>query len=477
MSGPTLVAGVDSSTQSTKVIVCDAETGDVVREGRAGHPDGTEVDPEAWWQAFLSASADGLLEGVAAIGVAGQQHGMVALDESGAVVRPALLWNDTRSADSADELVEELGGNAAWLDAVGSVPVAAFTVSKLRWLAEHEPESVRRTSEVVLPHDWVTARLLAGERDSVRPGTVSTDRGDASGTGYWSPMTGDYRPDLLQLALGREVGLPRVLGPDETAGVTEDGVVVSAGTGDNMSAALGLDIGTGDVVVSLGTSGTVFAVHDKPLTHPSGVVAGFADATGKFLPLVCTLNAARVLGAAASMLGTDLAGLDRLALASTPGAGGLSLLPYLDGERTPNLPTATGTLGGLTRANATPENLARAAVEGMLCGLADGIDALVSQGLETRRVLLTGGAARAEAVQKVAPYLFGVPVVVPEPAEYVALGAAQQAARALAADKGGGPVPARNDSADVVCEPDHVDRGAEVRDSYRALREAVHPGS
>ena len=477
MSEPTLVAGVDSSTQSTKVIVCDADTGAVVREGRAAHPDGTEVDPEAWWQAFLSASADGLLDGVAAIGVAGQQHGMVALDESGSVVRPALLWNDTRSAESADALVDELGGTASWLDAVGSVPVAAFTVAKLRWLAEHEPESVRRTSEVVLPHDWMTARLLADEGQPVRPGTVTTDRGDASGTGYWSPMTGDYRPDLLRLALGREVGLPRVLGPDATAGVTDSGMVVSAGTGDNMSAALGLDIGTGDVVVSLGTSGTVFAVHDKPLTHPSGVVAGFADATGKFLPLVCTLNAARVLGAAASMIGTDLAGLDRLALAGEPGAGGLSLLPYLDGERTPNLPTATGTLGGLTRANATPENLARAAVEGMLCGLADGIDALVSQGLETQRVLLIGGAARSEAVQRVAPYLFGVPVVVPEAAEYVALGAARQAARALAADARGGPVPARETAADVVCEPDEVDRGAEVRAAYRALREAVHPGS
>ena len=163
MSEPTLVAGVDSSTQSTKVIVCDADTGAVVREGRAAHPDGTEVDPEAWWQAFLSASAGGLLDGVAAIGVAGQQHGMVALDESGSVVRPALLWNDTRSAESADALVDELGGTASWLDAVGSVPVAAFTVAKLRWLAEHEPESVRRTSEVVLPHDWVTARLLAGK--------------------------------------------------------------------------------------------------------------------------------------------------------------------------------------------------------------------------------------------------------------------------------------------------------------------------
>ena len=207
------------------------------------------------------------------------------------------------------------------------------------------------------------------------------------------------------------------------------------------------------MVVSLGTSGTVFAVHDQPVADPSGIVAGFADATGKFLPLVCTLNAARVLGAAASMLGTDLAGLERLALASSPGAGGLSLLPYLDGERTPNLPTATGTLGGLTRANATPENLARAAVEGMLCGLADGIDALVSQGLETSRVLLIGGAARSAAVQQVAPDLFGVPVVVPAPGEYVALGAARQAAGVLAARVGTARLPSGQTAADVVLEP------------------------
>ena len=332
--------------------------------------------PEHWWQAFLTATRDGLLDDVAAIGVAGQQHGMVALDDEGGVVRPALLWNDTRSADAGQDLVRELGGVTAWVEAVGSVPLAAFTVSKLRWLAEHEPDSARRTSEVLLPHDWVTARLLGGKRDHVAPGTATTDRGDASGTGYWSPSTGAYRRDLVTLALGHEVTLPRVLDPGATCGTTDAGVLVSVGSGDNMGGALGLSIEPGDVVVSLGTSGTVFGVHDRPVADPSGAVAGFADATGRFLPLVCTLNAARVLAAAAALLDTDLAGLERLALAASPGAGGLSLLPYLDGERTPDLPDATGTLGGLTRGNATPENLARAAVEGMLCGLADGVDAL-----------------------------------------------------------------------------------------------------
>ena len=451
MNGPRLVAGVDSSTQSTKVLVIDADSGETVREGRAPHPDGTEVDPEHWWQALLSATSGGLLDGVDAIGVGGQQHGMVALDETGNVVRPALLWNDNRSAGSADDLVEELGGEAAWAEAVGSVPVSSFTISKLRWMAEHEPESASRTTEVLLPHDWLTARLIDQSRTAVRSGSATTDRGDASGTGYWSPRTGEYRPDLVQLALGHEIGLPSVLAPDAVAGTTESGVVVSAGTGDNMAAALGLGIGPGDIVVSLGTSGTVFAVHDQPSNDGSGIVAGFADATGRFLPLIATLNAARVLTTTANMLGTDFAGLDRLALASSPGAHGLSMLPYLDGERTPNLPAATGTLSGLTRANSTPEDLARAAVEGMLCGLADGIDALVSQGLEPGRVLLIGGAARSAAVQQVAPDVFGVPVAVPTPGEYVALGAARQAASALAGD---GKADAVGSAAyDVVHEP------------------------
>ena len=475
MNGPRLVAGVDSSTQSTKVLVIDADSGEIVREGRAPHPDGTEVDPEHWWQALLSATNGGLLDGVEAIGVGGQQHGMVALDETGNVVRPALLWNDNRSAGSADDLVEELGGKAAWADAVGSVPVSSFTVSKLRWMAEHEPESARRTTEVVLPHDWLTARLIDQSQTAVQPGSATTDRGDASGTGYWSPRTGEYRLDLVQLALGHEIGLPRVLAPDGVAGTTESGVVVSAGTGDNMAAALGLGIGPGDIVVSLGTSGTVFAVHDQPSNDGTGIVAGFADATGKFLPLIATLNAARVLTTTASLLGTDFAGLDRLALASTPGANGLSMLPYLDGERTPNLPTATGTLSGLTRANSTPEDLARAAVEGMLCGLADGIDALVSQGLEPGRVLLIGGAAQSTAVQQVAPDVFGVPVAVPAPGEYVAVGAARQAARALAGDNEADAV--RSTSYDVVHEPSHGEHGAEIRAAYRTLRKTMHPES
>ncbi|WP_083753599.1 xylulokinase [Actinosynnema sp. ALI-1.44] len=416
-----LVAGVDSSTQSTKVVVCDAETGQVVREGRAPHPDGTEVHPDEWWRAFQEATADGVLDGVMSLGVGGQQHGMVALDENNEVVRPALLWNDTRSADAAADLTRELGGPGEWAKAVGSVPVASFTVTKLRWLAEHEPDLAARVATVLLPHDWLTWKLT---------GEMVTDRGDASGTGYYSASQDVYREDILTKAFGRVPGLPRVLAPDEPAGRTPGGMLVSAGTGDNMAAALGLRLEAGDAVVSIGTSGTVFGVADEITPDDTGAVAGFADATGRFLPLVCTLNAARVLTAAARMLGVELSELDDLAL-SAKDTGGLEFVPYLDGERTPNLPDATGSLLNMRRDNMTPENVARAAVAGMLGGLGFGLTALRTAGLAAQRVLLIGGGARSAAVQAIAPEVFGVPVEVPETAEYVAVGAARQATWAL----------------------------------------------
>jgi xylulokinase len=421
----TLVAGVDSSTQSCKVVVRDARTGALAREGRATHPDGTEVHPDAWWAALDEAvdQAGGLAD-VAAVSVGAQQHGMVCLDDGGQVVRPALLWNDTRSAQAALDLIAELGGAVKWAEAIGSVPVASFTVTKLRWLAEHEPASAQRTAAVCLPHDWLTWRLGGAAELS----TLATDRGDASGTGYWSPVTDQYRMDLMQRAFGREPLLPRVLGPTGHAGSLPGGAVLGPGTGDNASAALGVGIRPGDVVVSIGTSGTVFTVAEKPTADASGYVAGFADATGRFLPLVCTLNAARVLDAAAAMLGVDHGELSRLALSAPAGADGLVLVPYLEGERTPNRPLATGAVHGLTLRTSTPAHLARAAVEGMLCALADGLDALTAQGVTVNRVALVGGGARSEAVRRIAPAVFGCPVLVPPPGEYVADGAARQAA-------------------------------------------------
>ena len=456
-----LVAGIDSSTQSCKVVVRDADTGALVRQGRATHPEGSEVHPDHWWTALQKAVADaGGLDDVSAVSVGGQQHGMVCLDSDGSVIRPALLWNDTRSAGAAVELIRSAGGGdpAAgaqyWAHATGTVPVASLTVTKLRWLSENEPENAAKVAAVCLPHDWLTWRLAGFGPGSGAEGlaALATDRSDASGTGYYSTAEGGYLPEVLSAALGHVPALPRVLGPLETAGRTPGGSLLAAGAGDNAAAALGAGAGLGDVVMSLGTSGTVFAVSETPAADASGLVAGFADAAGHYLPLVCTLNATRIFDATAALLGVDLPEFNRLALSAEPGAGGLTLVPYFDGERTPNLPDATGSLHGITRANYTPANLARAAVEGVVCSLADGLAALQAQSVAVRRILLVGGGAQSAAVQEVAAGLLGTRVTVPQPGEYVADGAARQAAAALT-----GRFPAW--AADAVDLPQGTDDG------------------
>lgn len=490
MTEGALVAGIDSSTQSCKVVVCDAASGRVVRDGSAPHPPGTEIDPERWWEALCAAArAAGGLADVEAVAVAGQQHGMVCLDQDGAVVRPALLWNDTRSAGAAARLVEELdgpggSGREAWARAVGSVPLASFTVTKLRWLAEHEPSHATRTAAVALPHDWLTWRL-GGPPSGARLAGLVTDRSDASGTGYFDPAGGDYRLDLLRRAFGHEPALPMVLPPGAVAGELVGGgpaggglvegtgpgrprgAVLGPGCGDNAGAALGLGAVPGDVVVSIGTSGVVSAVSATPTADPSGIIAGFADASGRFLPLACTLNAARVLDTVAALLGVEPQELAELALRAAPGAGGLVLVPYLEGERTPDRPTATGALHGITLDGLTRQGLARAAVEGVLCGLADGLDALRGEGVACERVLLVGGGARSAAVQRIAPGVLGLPVVVPRPAEYVALGAARQAAWVLS----GSPEPPSWEGG--AAERVEEDARPEIRHRYAEAREWV----
>ncbi|WP_416393606.1 MULTISPECIES: FGGY family carbohydrate kinase [unclassified Curtobacterium] len=485
-----LVAGVDSSTQSCKVTIRDADTGAVVREGRATHPDGTSVDPRHWWDALGSAIADaGGLDGVGAIAVAGQQHGMVALDADGRVVRDALLWNDVRSADAAAQMVEELG-QEAWVARTGLVPVASFTGTKLRWLRDAEPENAARVAAVALPHDWLSWRLRGyGPADESPLGpdldALATDGSDASGTAYWDPVRREYDAELFELALGRglrvaggtdgarddDVVVPRVVAPDEAMGslgvdvplpggaTAPSGLVVGAGLGDNAGAALGLGLGPGDVAVSLGTSGTVFGVTDAEVRDPSGTVAGFADGSGSRLPIVTTLNAARVLEVIGGLLGVDHDALGELALQAPAGADGLVLVPYFVGERTPNRPDATASLVGMTPGTTDRAHLARAAVEGMLCALADGLAAVEGTGVVVERLLLIGGAARNEAVRVVAAQVFGRDVLVPEPGEYVAAGAAKQAAWVLT-----GTLPAWDTATTVVA----ADPRPEVLEQYRA---------
>ncbi|OIV36380.1 hypothetical protein BIV57_16630 [Mangrovactinospora gilvigrisea] len=457
------VAGIDCSARSTRIVVCDADSGEILRRARAVHPAPAdpgalpvelEADPESWLLSLGEAASGGLLEDVDAIGVAAQAHGMVPLDGNGELVRPALLQQDCRDEEAAAELLAELGGPAAWARELGTVPAAGWPIAKLRWLAANEPAAADRVEQVLCPHDWINWQLTG------RPRRCTTDRGDASGTGYWSPVTGTYRADLLELALGHETVVPHVLGPAEAAGRTPDGLLVSAGTGEPMATALGLGLRPGDAVATLAGGGAVFAVHDAVPAVPAapagvptpgkrtpgepgapGDVTVLADAMGQHLVLAETRTAALTLLSTAALLGTDLPGLAALAERSEPGACGLVMRPAAEpdeaggpcGAAGGDLLCDTGALSGMRPDNMRPEHVARAAVEGVLCGLADALDGIRASGVEVRRVVLLGAAARWPLVRATAPGLFAAPVLVPagDAADYAARGAARQAAWAL----------------------------------------------
>jgi xylulokinase len=427
-----LVAGVDTSTQATKVLVVDPDDGRVVASGRAPHDvTGTggarETDPEVWWRALRAAlEQTGRAGAVSAISVAGQQHGLVALDGGGRPLRPAILWNDTRSAPEARELTEALGGAEAWAERIGLVPVPSFTATRWLWLRRHEPATAAATRAVRLPHDFVTERLC---------GRGATDRGDASGTAWWSTRDEAYSGEVLGLIDLDRALLPEVLGPREAAGEVggpaardlglAEGTLVGPGTGDNMGAALALGAAAGEPVVSLGTSGTAYAVMEERAADPSGTVAGFADASGRFLPLTATLNATLAVDRVAGWLG-----LDREAAAERTE---VVVLPYLDGERTPNLPRAAGLIAGL-RHPTTREEILLAAYEGATASLVEALDLLAEQGSgldPDAPLLLIGGGARGTVWQRVVARLSGRTVLVPDAGELVALGAAAQATACL----------------------------------------------
>lgn len=425
--GP-LVVGVDSSTQSTKVLVVDVSTGRVVASGQAPHTvtsgAARESDPEQWWGALRQAlhQCGEAAREAAAVSVAGQQHGLVTLDSHGRPVRPALLWNDVRSAPQARRLISGLGGPAAWAERTGSVPGASFTVAKWAWLRDHEPDAVRATKAVRLPHDYLTERLT---------GTGTTDRADASGTGWWSSASETYDGDILARVELDPALLPRVVRPGEVVGTVRDsadlpfstGTLVAPGTGDNAAAALGLGLRPGVPVLSLGTSGTVYAVSQRRPTDPSGVVAGFADARGDWLPLACTLNCTLAIDRIAALLGVDREAVE-------PG-GGVTLLPYLDGERTPNLPDATGLLLGL-RHDTSAGQLLQAAYDGAVHSLLQALALVLGPDADTDTpLMLIGGGARGSAWQQTVLRLSGRPVQMPHANELVALGAAAQAAGVL----------------------------------------------
>jgi xylulokinase len=466
-----VVIGVDSSTQSTKVLAVDLETGAIRGEGRAPHTGADVQDPNAWWAALRTAvraclADDAVVRGLA---VAGQQHGLVTIDADGAIVRPAPLWNNVDAAPDA----ERLNALADFAEAIGTRLVASITIAKLAHLARTAPEDLTRTASVGLPHDWLNFRLTD---------ELATDRGEASGSGWWSPAEGRDRRDLLALAAGeaaaQRLQLPAVRGPEEPAGALSPpaaadlglpaGITVGPGTGDNMGSALGVGAAPGEYVISLGTSGTAFAVSAHPTADESGAICGFADATGRFLPLACMLNCTRVVDTIATLLGIPRQEALDWAGAVAPGAGGLLLLPYLAGERTPNLPRATGSILGLTAETATPDLLVRAAVDGVAAGLAYCVDALRRLGVSAPIVTLVGGGSHHVAWQQAIADATGLPVAVRAGGEHCARGAATQIAAILRGERAGDLATAWRP--EIVAE---VEPRSEMREAF-ALERRLH---
>jgi xylulokinase len=428
-----LVAGVDCSTQSTKVLVVDADDGRVVATGAAnneveGEGGARESDPKGWEASMADALAQtGRASDVASVSVGGQQHGLVVLDSSGRPLRKAPLWNDTRSAPDARALVDSLGGPEACAKRVGSVLTSSFTVAHWAWLRRTEPEVAAAARRAMLPHDYLNFCLT---------GVATTDRSDASGTGWWSPADNTYVAEVLALGavqLEPEL-LPEVLPPEGMAGeVTGEaaqqfgllaGTTVACGAGDNAAAALALSFAPGEAALSLGTSGTVYAPSAVPSADPTGTVAGFASADGRFLPLACTLNATVAIDRTCEWL--------ELSREDVAPSDGVVFLPWLGGERTPNAPTATGTMTGL-RYQTDKRAILQAAYEGLVATLLEAtafLDQWAPQSMDAP-LLLLGGGARGQAWQETVGRLSGRPLLVVELSDLVAYGAAVQASAVL----------------------------------------------
>ncbi|MDB6166558.1 MAG: xylB [Lacunisphaera sp.] len=437
-----LYLGLDSGTQSTKAIVLDLVTGRVIAEARAPHtliaglpPGHMEQHPREWTMAL-----DTVISAVVAridpsrvrgIGVSGQQHGFVPLDARGAVIRPAKLWCDTSTAAECALLTRKLGGTKAVIRCTGLPFLPGYTAPKILWLKRHEPANFKKLRHVLLPHDYLNLYLT---------GNYCMEPGDASGTALLNVRRRAWSPTVLH-AIDRNLGdwLPALSSSHQAAGTLRPElaakyglspeVVVSAGGGDNMMGALGTgNVAPGVVTASLGTSGTIYAFAKKPVVDPQGEIAAFCSSTGGWLPLLCTMNLTFVTGQFRALFGWDHAALDAAVAATPAGADGLTLVPYLDGERTPNVPHGTGVLYGLNRRTLAPGHLARAAMEGVTLGLNYGLRRLVKLGVKPREIRLTGGGAKSAAWRQMMADVFGVPVVAMVEDEGAALGGALQAA-------------------------------------------------
>ncbi len=441
-----LYLGTDSGTQSTKAIVLDLESGVIVAQASQAHdlipglpPGHLEQYPEDWFAALKTTVGECLARlgdrrrEVRGFGVSGQQHGLVVLDGSDAVVRPAKLWCDTSTSAQCEQFAAAFGGQAGLIAKTGNAILPGYTIPKLLWLKQNEPDSFRRVRSFLLPHDYLNFRLTGVKR---------MEYGDASGTGILNVRTREWDRDLLGFVdpsveamlppLGSSNEIHGTLLPELAAewGLSPD-VIVSAGGGDNMMGAIGTgNLGGGVVTASFGTSGTLYACSEQPIVDPKGEVAAFCDSTDRWLPLVCTMNVTVVTEQVRSWFGWDLAELERQVASVPAGAGGVAFLPYLNGERTPNLPQGTGVIHGLGSTSASPAHLVRAAMEGATLGLGYGLRRFAELGLSPSEIRLTGGGSKSAVWRQISADVFGVPVVALATAEGAGLGGAIQAAHA-----------------------------------------------
>jgi xylulokinase len=439
-----LFIGIDSGTQSTKTVVLDMETGaiiahasekyDVIDGLPAGH---MEQHPDTWAAAVDATVASCLVQigarksEVRGIGVSGQQHGLVVLDANDQPVRAAKLWCDTSTAAECEALAGAFGGASGLIAKAGNAVPPGFTAPKILWLKNHEPDNFAKVQSVLLPHDYLNFHLTGVKR---------MEYGDASGTGLLNIRTRTWDRDLIDFINPRLHDMLPPLGSSlaRHGELREElrqrwglpaGIIVSAGGGDNMMGAIGTgNVTPGVVTVSLGTSGTLFACSDKPVIDPKGEVAAFCDSTDQWMPLVCTMNVTVLTEQVREIFGWEIPKLEQHLNAAPAGADGLAFLPYLNGERTPNLPNGTGVLYGLRTSNMTPAHIARAAVEGVTIGLAYGLTRFQELGLNPSEIRLTGGGSRSAAWRQTVADVFGVPVVTLSTAEGAGLGAAIQAA-------------------------------------------------
>jgi D-xylulose kinase len=437
----TVFLGIDCGTQSTKAVLMDAGNEKLLAVGRADHEiverdDGTREQHPDWWIAALVDSVRSAVHEigeveVAGIGVSGQQHGMVCLDDAHQPVRAAKLWNDTTTQPQCDRLTAVLGGPEAVLKLTGNAFLPGYTAPKVQWLLDNEPEAYHKTNYICLPHDYLNLWLT---------GTYGTEPGDASGTAYFDARTRSYSSEVLGAIDGGrnwDETLPPLVDSLSIIGTLRDeaaealrlppGIPVSGGGGDNMCSAIGVGaVKPGPVVVSLGTSGTGFAYSSAPAVDPQGEAAAFCDSTGGWLPLVCTLNATGATEWVRRLFSVDRSEVEGALAGTDPGADGLVFLPHLGGERTPNHPSGAGAFAGLRTGHA-PAHFVRAVVEGVTFGLRYALRALERSGIRPQEVTLVGGGAGSEAWGQICADVFELPVMRPEVEEAAAAGAALQA--------------------------------------------------